>query len=270
MIDPDEMTKEDEAPLTIITAAERMTADEYQRQRTQLKTLYGDSALDAGAKRDQALAALFWRSHWSQDELAQAEGKNQAWVSRRLLLGRFLDFMTAGHKTDIPPNLTERKFRGYWEQTERKPKEQHRFADVVRMMQDDLRLGSPRTKCNTAPLAVALVKKFGGGKPHTVDEMARALNVSPREIQAAFRAYRHGRYGARIEGPGHGRGDGRYRIFASPTGGKKYDSAVLKSRISPLFDQLKLQVKQVYIRHSPIACLDLIRLIEKAIEECAK
>ena len=46
------------------------------------------------------------------------EGKSQAWIVCRLRFGAFLQFITTGNNSEIPANLSERRFRGYWEQTE--------------------------------------------------------------------------------------------------------------------------------------------------------
>jgi hypothetical protein len=53
-------------------------------------------------------------------ELAKKEGRTQSWVQYRLRFGRFLNFITMVIKTDsLPKNLTERRFRSLWEQTDK-------------------------------------------------------------------------------------------------------------------------------------------------------
>jgi hypothetical protein len=66
----------------------------------------GDKRADAPAKYDQALASLFYRSGWTQEELAKKEGKSQRWISYHLLFGRFLHFSTTCSNFQIPPNLS--------------------------------------------------------------------------------------------------------------------------------------------------------------------
>jgi hypothetical protein len=60
-----------------------------------LRATYGDTSKRAGALADQALAALFVRSVWTQERLAAAEGKKKSYIGYRLVFGRFLAFSTA-------------------------------------------------------------------------------------------------------------------------------------------------------------------------------
>jgi hypothetical protein len=58
-------------------------------------------------------------SGWTQKQLAKKEGKDRAYIARRLLFGRFLSFVPTGTNAQtLPSNLTERRFRSYWERTE--------------------------------------------------------------------------------------------------------------------------------------------------------
>src|SRR5262245_52706437 len=67
-------------------------------------------------KRDQALALLFYRSGWTQEELAEKEGKSVSWISYRLRFGRFLNFSTVVEKSENRPKaFTEGRFRGLCE-----------------------------------------------------------------------------------------------------------------------------------------------------------
>lgn len=65
------------------------------------------------ARRDQALAALIYRTGWTQDELAKKEGKTHQWIAHRTRFGRFLDFATAVAKMkSLPNNLTRPESTG--------------------------------------------------------------------------------------------------------------------------------------------------------------
>src|SRR5215471_13897543 len=113
----------------------RMTDKEYARSRSEL-----GERKHAAAKWDQQLAVLFIRSKWTQADLAKAEGKTQAWVSYHLLFGRFLGFITTVINAEMPDNnLTERKFRTYWEQTAG-TNERQRFVEVQKLIVQDHKL----------------------------------------------------------------------------------------------------------------------------------
>jgi hypothetical protein len=66
-------------------------------------------------------AALFYRSNWTQEQLARKEKQSQAYIARRLLFARFLNFMPHGINSEtadlLTRTLTERRFRSYWERT---------------------------------------------------------------------------------------------------------------------------------------------------------
>lgn len=74
------------------------------------------------------MRVLYHRSGWTQDELAKVEGCSRQKITQQVLFGRFLAFATTGSN---PRNLTERRFRSYWEATEKNPNE---------------RVGSPRAR----------------------------------------------------------------------------------------------------------------------------
>src|SRR5215475_13029826 len=103
--------------MAVVSLQSRMTEAEYRRVRDGLRATYGETSGQAAAHLDQALAALFVRSGWTQQQLAAAEGKSQSYIGHRLVFGRFLAFTTAVVNPDFAPvraNLTEWRFRSYW------------------------------------------------------------------------------------------------------------------------------------------------------------
>ena len=88
---------------------------------------------------DQEIARLFGGSGWTQERIAKRVGKSRVWVTYRLQFGSFLHFVTTVTNHKLPANLTERRFRGYWEQT-KAPKEAQRFKQVVEAMEADMTL----------------------------------------------------------------------------------------------------------------------------------
>ena len=58
-----------------------MTDAEYEQAKAEFLATYGASNAEAAALRDQALAKLFARSGWTQEKLAEKEGKSRQWVA---------------------------------------------------------------------------------------------------------------------------------------------------------------------------------------------
>jgi hypothetical protein len=64
-------------------------------------------------------------SGWSQDEIASEVGQSREWVKYHLRFGRFITFFSTVRAKDdstgplfvLPANLTENRFRAFWEAT---------------------------------------------------------------------------------------------------------------------------------------------------------
>lgn len=118
------------------------------------------------APTDQALAALFTESEWTQKKIADHLGMSYTWVCRQLTFGRFLDFATGklpvGNKLG---DLTEWAFRELWEKTN------NVYADErLRFQQVERALGFEPTPI-PAPEPVARVARYT--KPSVDDVLAR-------------------------------------------------------------------------------------------------
>jgi hypothetical protein len=84
---------------------------------------------------------LFYKSRWTQEELAVKEGKSQSWVARQLLFGRFLTNMPNG--ITVESALSEGQFRKAWEKTNKnEPNERVRFRQALEFMADIVLHGS--------------------------------------------------------------------------------------------------------------------------------
>jgi hypothetical protein len=77
--------------------------------------------------------------------LAKKEGKKQPWVSKRMLFGRFLNFIPTGINSEtVPNNLTCDRFRSLWEQTDKDERNDRiRFQQVLKLIREDTRIGKP-------------------------------------------------------------------------------------------------------------------------------
>jgi hypothetical protein len=123
--------------LLSLVVGNRLTAADYQRQRAQLRTTYGDNRRQAGNRFEQELAKLYARSGWTQDELAQAEGVTPRHIGRMLQFGRFLTFGPDRSKSQNPllSTLTEWRFRNFWSRTNRRNNDRQRFLEVLQLME---------------------------------------------------------------------------------------------------------------------------------------
>lgn len=172
-----------------------MSEAEYDAERDQLRELYGDTSKEAGAKADQALARLFFRSGWTQEKLAAKEGKSQRYISNRLCFGRFLGFSATALNADLPPNLTERAFRKVWERTEKDSNERARFQAVLRLMAESTPRLPQRPK-----IGGEIVKRFADGKWHRVDAIAKRIDADVNHVRDTLDNMRTlGSFGATAE-----------------------------------------------------------------------
>jgi hypothetical protein len=76
-----------------INATCQMTESEYERERAELDTIYGRSGTEAAAKRDQALAKLFYRSGWTQEQLQRIIALSEARTPGEKCMGRALEIV---------------------------------------------------------------------------------------------------------------------------------------------------------------------------------
>jgi hypothetical protein len=118
-----------------------MTTQQFDARLRHIEEQYAARRAGADAYRDQELARLFTECEWTQERIAGQMGRRQAWVSYRLVFGRFLAFITTGDNPnrDLIDTLTERRFRQHWKQT--KGKEPARFAEVAHRLEHGIAQG---------------------------------------------------------------------------------------------------------------------------------
>lgn len=208
-----------------------MSETDYDRERQRIRDLFGDSRNEAGTRWEQALAQLFWRSGWSQDELAAKEGKSQTWVNFRLRFGRFLAFSENITDCNI---LTEGRFRKYWEQTDGS-NERRRFNQVIEMIGTEQRAGTGR---NRNALMDLVREHYSNGKWHATDAIAKRLGKEQEEVERVLAAATsRGARRYKIERRRRGR-DFQYRIFSME---KTVSTVELTEKLCPLILDLKAE-----------------------------
>jgi hypothetical protein len=248
------------------TLPNRFSVGDYERERQAIWDTYGDSSAEAIARRDQALAKLFYRSGWTQEELAQKEGKSQRHIGRLLCFGRFLNFSPTGlnPKSDLfapPANLTERRFRSFWERGDKSEgNERIRFQAVIDLMRREATFMRERRP----KIGPALVDRFGDGKWHGLATMAKALATEEEHVAATLHTMGalRGTYGANCERKRVGAG-WHYRIFRNT---RTISSDELSAKLGPLIELLEVEGKKNVVTISVGAVARIATLLRRQLD----
>jgi hypothetical protein len=242
-----------------------LTVEVYAARRQQIE----DQALAmqerVDAYRDQELARLFVQCGWTQPRIAEQEGKTQQWVDYRLRFGRFLQFTTSGCNLQKPPkNLTERRFRAYFERTEGS-KEQVRFAAVLKAMEEDLLLP---TAGRDMEVSDRIIERYADGKWHNFETIVAGVESDSATVKTRLRFMKKlGTKNVFCESRKAGRGN-QYRIVRG--GRKKIQLEALQREIGPLLDELERQGKQDLATMSPPTVLELAHRIRRLLDNMAR
>jgi hypothetical protein len=253
------------AALSIAASNDRMSAADYERERQRIAETYGANSREAGALRDQALARLFHVSGWTQEELAKKEGVARRIVGYRLLFGRFLEVGTTGAN---PRNLTERRFRSYWERTDKTEKnERIRFAEVARLMAQDVALVKPRNK----HLTKLLLKRFGDGREHALATMVKASGAPEAEVVNTLGYFGRTRnsYGV-VEYEKRTDEDGAVFYRFQRGSGKRVAMTTLMQELGPIIKELEIQGQKSVATASPPVVAILTHKLKQILDRLAK
>jgi transcriptional regulator with XRE-family HTH domain len=238
-------------------APPRMSESDYERERQRLRDLFGDSRSEAGTRWEQALAQLFWRSGWTQEELAAKEGKAQSYLSRMLCFGRFLAFsanMPTGHNLEI---TSERQFRKYWEQSEGS-NERRRFLHVVEMIKAEERAGPTRAR---NALMDQVREHYSNGKWHGTDVIANRLGRDRDDVERVLAAATSRSAPSRYKIERRRRAqDYQYRIFPMAN---TVSTVELAEKLGPLVIKLKAEGR----KNMATIAISLIALIADEMQQ---
>ena len=238
----------------------RMNEAQYDAERAKL----APTKKDAGIRWEQELALLFVRSGWTQEELAKREGKSQQRISDWLRFGKFLNFTSVLVNPEFAPtNLTERKFHGYWDRTDKcGGNERQRFGEVAKLMRDELNLIAPKR----AAIVAQIKEKFADGKWHILTAMAAEIEVEATNILDVIERmkWKGGYSGCKAETRKYGTTH-QCRIFCQ--GHKTISAPELIEKLAPIIKELKYQGKCNMATMSPPSVAVLAGRLQKLLDE---
>jgi hypothetical protein len=156
-----------------------------------------------------------------QVRIAQRMGRSEGWVSRRLLFGRFLHFLSDRQDSFSPPQtLTEWRFRDHWRKAGKghaKETEADRFARVLTLLQEN-KSDLPKNYGNLVKkpgIKKAVIEALEGTKRLDVASITELVNetlpeVDKQQVTAAIQnIQRHPPKGMAFEA----RHNGRYHKY---------------------------------------------------------
>jgi hypothetical protein len=267
-----------------------MSTEQFDARLTQIEEQTRARQEPVQGFRDQKLAALFLDSGWSQDEVAAHLGKwwgkevTQQWVGQQLRFARFLSFFTTTGSEGglrLPPNLSERAFRSFWDATEAGDNFSGHRAHTEAAVQDEhRRFGLVLEELKAAglsrarkPIRKAILRRVVGKKPLSAEEIARVISddlgsaVLPRDVAQTLSTMRptpESPY--RVEKSLDSEGT-KYRVVR--TAGKvlsKKDLARLAPELLPLVREIIRESKKDKVEMSAAHLCSLASRVEQVLQ----
>lgn len=241
----------------------KMTAAQYDAERERIRETYGDKAGEAIGLREQALASLYRRSGWTQEELAEKEKLAASHMAKKLRFGRFLEICSSG---TIPRNLSERRFRSYWERTDKSERnERIRFKAVQELMQEEITLRKPRN----STLTKLILDRFADGKRHALATIVAACEAPAEEVENTLGYFgrTNNSYGVVMEKTPYGTS---YKVrLVRPTKNRDARTSALLQDLGPIIEQLEAEGKKNMATASPAQVAMLTHKLKAILDKWA-
>jgi hypothetical protein len=245
-----------------VLGSSRMTEDEYDRERANLRSTYSDSSVEAVAKRDQALAILFGRSGWTEERLTKKEGVAHQWVSYRMCFGRFLNFASSlAEPESLPKNLSAKRFLDIWEQqtVQKERNERIRFQQVLKIMRSESIAAARRPS-----IGKSIKEKFADGKWHPLNTIVEGVGADKKHVLDTINGMsKNGYFGCKVERKRVGTHT-EFRIFKE---NKRISLDELVEKLTPIIKDLKAEGRKNMATMSPATVGYLAGMLEKLVEE---
>lgn len=240
----------------------RMSEAQYEAERAKIPATKQEARTLAAIRWEQDLAVLFWRSQWTQHELAAKEGKPQPYITRLVRFGRFLNFMPTGINIETAPNnLSERRFRDYWDQTTKGDDERDRFRAVIELMQSDICVKKPRRSY----IGHKVKAQLADGQWRTLEEIAEVIEEPVDHVADMLDTMRKFEtYGCKAEKKKVGT-DQVFRIFKIDN--RAVSIAELVEKLSPILKGLDAESKKTIVTMAPANVAILAHKLRKLLKE---
>jgi hypothetical protein len=256
-----------------------MSDRDFDQQLQQIEEQYAHLREGAEAFRDQEVSRLFVACGWTQVRIAKKMGRNQSWVARHLLFGRFLRIMPPRHNHESPLYpLTEWRFRQAWSEAGRRPKESEdeRFGRVLARLQESAP-AVPKGYQNLVKkpgIRKAVIEVLKGGGRHNVEQLATALQeelpgTDTKQVSTALSdLQKKPPKGFAVEARHTGRTH-KYRLVprkgAASTVRSLEEAGATVADILPMLREAQAELKKSMAAMSPTLIQDHLWRIEQAL-----
>jgi hypothetical protein len=257
-----------------------MSEHEFDQRLKRIEEQYADHRAGAEAYRDQEVSRLFVECGWTQTKIGERMGRNVAWVSRRLLFGRFLQFCQSGKIANAPlKSIPEGRFRDSWSAAgkRRKESEEERFARVLTLLrerQPELPRGYQNLvkKPGIRPAVVELCKD---GQRRSAEQIAEALQeqlpgTDTRQVGAALRELqKKPPPGLAVEARHAGRTH-KYRMVprrgAAPVPVNPEEAGVTVAEVLPMLTEVQAELKKSSAALSTSFIMERVARVQQALK----